>query len=78
MTIRNCQMHPGYASLEIMSGELLLEHFSGSCQFHFLNFFAGEAGFPGLRRLNNRQQTTDNNRQQVGAQNVTFQKLFGF
>ena len=42
--------------------------------------FAGKAGFPGLRRLNNnRQQTTTDNRQQttttqIGAQNVTFQK----
>ena len=35
--------------------------------------FAGEAGFPALRRLNNREQRTDNSRQ-IGARNVTFQK----
>ena len=39
--------------------------------------FAGEAGFPALRRLNNREQRTDNSRQ-VGARNVTFQKSSHF
>ena len=34
---------------------------------------AGEAGFPGLRRLNN-----NNKQQQVGARNVRFQKRFKF
>ena len=39
--------------------------------------FAGEAGFPALRRLNNREQRTDNSRQ-IGARNVTFQKSSHF
>ena len=39
--------------------------------------FAGEAGFPALRRLNNREQRTDNSRQ-IGARNVTFQKNLQF
>ena len=39
--------------------------------------FAGEAGFPALRRLNNREQRTENNRQ-IGARNVTFQKFSHF
>ena len=38
-------------------------------------FIAGKAGFPRLRRLNNRQTTTT---QQIGAQNVTFQKSSHF
>ena len=35
---------------------------------------AGKAGFPGLRRLNNKQQQTT----QIGAQNATFQKSSHF
>ena len=35
---------------------------------------AGEAGFPGCGRLNS-QQTAN---RQVGARNVTFQKILGF
>ena len=38
---------------------------------------ASEAGFPALRRLNNREQRTDNSRQ-IGARNVTFQKSSHF
>ena len=36
--------------------------------------FAGEAGFPGLRRLNNRQQTTENSRH-IGAEMLLFKIL---
>ena len=39
--------------------------------------FASEAGSPALRRLNNREQRTDNSRQ-IGARNVTFQKSSHF
>ena len=39
--------------------------------------FASEAGSPALRRLNNREQRTDNSRQ-IGARHVTFQKSSHF
>ena len=39
--------------------------------------FASEAGSPALRRLNNKEQRTDNSRQ-IGARNVTFQKSSHF
>ena len=48
-----------------------------SAVYHYLFPRVGFAGFPGLRRLNNRQQTTNNNRQ-IGARNVAFQKSSHF
>ena len=48
-----------------------------STVYHYMFPRVGFAGFPGLRRLNNRQQTTNNNRQ-IGARNVIFQKSSHF
>ena len=47
------------------------------CFRGWASVFAGEAGFPALRRLNNREQRTDNSRQ-IGARNVIFQKSSHF
>ena len=47
------------------------------CFQGWASVFASEAGSPALRRLNNREQRTDNSRQ-IGARNVTFQKSSHF